>query len=73
MAAIGVATVADLLLHWPDMSALGLPGTSSVVAYAVARMAIPAIMFGYLYWRRGLGTAVAAHAAAGAAVGLLAP
>ena len=71
-AAIGVATVADLLLHWPDMSALGLPGTSSVVAYAVARMAIPAIMFGYLYWRRGLGTAVAAHAAAGAAVGLLA-
>jgi len=70
--AIGVATVADLLLHWPDMVALGLPGASTIVAYAVARMAIPAILFGYLFWRRGLGTAVAAHAAAGAAVGLLA-
>jgi len=70
--AIGVATVADLLLHWPDMVALGLPGASTIVAYAVARMAIPAVLFGYLFWRRGLGTAVAAHAAAGAAVGLLA-
>ena len=70
--AIGVATIADLLLHWPDMVALGLPGASTVVAYALARMAIPAVLFGYLYWRRGLGTAVAAHAAAGAAVGLLA-
>lgn len=70
--AIGVATVADLLLHWPDMVALGLPGFSTVIAYALARMAIPAVLFGYLYWRRGLGTAVAAHAAAGAAVGLLA-
>ena len=70
--AIGVATLADLLLHWPDMLALGLPGLSTVVAYALARMAIPAVLFGYLYYRRGLGTAVAAHAAAGAAVGLLA-
>jgi len=70
--AIGVATVADLLLHWPDMTALGLPGFSTVVAYAVARMAIPAVLFGVIYFRRGLGTAVAAHAAAGAAVGLLA-
>ncbi len=70
--AVGVATVADLLLHWPSVSALGLPGVPMIVAYAVARMAIPAILFGYLYWRRGLGTALAAHAAAGAAVGLLA-
>jgi hypothetical protein len=70
--AIGVATLADLLLHWPDMVALGLPGFSTVIAYALARMAIPAVLFGYIYWRRGLGTAVAAHAAAGAAVGLLA-
>ncbi len=70
--AIAVATIADLLLHWPSVSALGLPGLPMVFAYAVARMAIPAVLFGYLYWRRGLGTAVAAHAIAGAAVGLLA-
>jgi hypothetical protein len=70
--AVAVATVADLLLHWPSLVALGLPGASMIIAYAVARMAIPAVLFGYLYWRRGLGTALAAHAAAGAAVGLLA-
>jgi hypothetical protein len=70
--AIAAATVADLLLHWPAISALGLPGLPMILAYAVARMAIPAALFGYLYWRRGLGTALAAHAAAGAAVGLLA-
>ncbi len=70
--AVAAATLADLLLHWPSVIALGLPGVSMVIAYAVARMAIPAVLFGYLYWRRGLGTALAAHAAAGAAVGLLA-
>ncbi len=70
--AIAVATVADMLLHWPSMESLGLPGISMVLAYAAIRMAIPGIMFGYLYWRRGLGTALGAHAAAGVAVGLLA-
>jgi hypothetical protein len=70
--AIGVATVADILLHLPEMQQLGLPGVTTVITYTVARMAIPAVLFGYLYWRRGLGTAVAAHAAAGAAIGLLA-
>jgi hypothetical protein len=70
--AVGVATVADLLLHWPFIVSLGLPGLPMIVAYAAARMAIPAVLFGYLFWRRGLGTAVAAHFAAGAAVGLLA-
>ncbi len=70
--AVAVATLGDLLLHWPTITALGLPGLPMVLAYALARMAIPAALFGYLYWRRGLGTAVAAHAAAGAAVGLLA-
>ena len=70
--AIAVATVADILLHLSGMEQLGLPGIATVLAYAVVRMAIPAALFGYLYWRRGLGTAVAAHAAAGAAIGLLA-
>ncbi len=70
--AVGVATLADMLLHWPAMESLGLPGISMVIAYVAVRMAIPAVVFGYLFWRRGLGTALAAHAAAGAAVGLLA-
>ena len=70
--AIGVAGVADILLHWPEMQQLGLPSFSTTLTYALTRMALPAALFGYLYWRRGLGTAVAAHAAAGAALGLLA-
>ena len=70
--AIGLAAVADILLHLPEMQQLGLPSLGTVVSYGLARMALPAVMFGYLYWRRGLGTAVAAHAAAGAAIGLLA-
>jgi len=71
-AAIIVTMVADILLHLPEMEQLGLPGLSSAIGYALTRMALPAAIFGYLYWRRGLGTAVAAHAAAGAAIGLLA-
>ncbi len=70
--AIGVATLADILLHLPEMEQLGLPSAPAMIGYALARMAVPAVLFGYLYWRRGLGTAVAAHAAAGAAIGLLA-
>lgn len=69
--AIGAATIADVLLHLPEMNQLGLPGVATIVAYALARMALPAVLFGYLYWRKGLGTAVAAHAVAGAALGLL--
>jgi hypothetical protein len=70
--AIGAAMVADILVHLPEMQQLGLPGFSTVISYGLARMALPAALFGYLYWRRGLGTAVAAHAATAAAIGLLA-
>lgn len=70
--AVIAATVADIVFHWPAVPPLGLPGAATVGAYVLARMAIPATVFGYLFWRRGLGTALAAHAAAGAAVGLLA-
>lgn len=70
--AIGVATVIDLIVHWSEIPALGLPNAGTVAAYAAVRIVIPAVMFGYLFWRRGLGTAVGAHVTAGAALGLLA-
>jgi hypothetical protein len=69
--AILAATAVDLVLHVPSVSGLGLPGTTMLVAYVAVRMAIPAALFGYLYWRRGLGTAVAAHVAANASLILL--
>ncbi len=70
--AIGVATVIDLIVHWSEIPALGLPNAGTVAAYAAVRIVIPAVMFGYLFWRRGIGTAVGAHLTAGAALGLLA-
>ncbi len=69
--AVAVAAVGDLLLHWNGLAAYGMPGAGVVASYMVARLAIPAILFGYLFWRRGLGTAVAAHATADLAIGLL--
>lgn len=69
--AVAVATLADMLVYWPAVPALGLPGVAVTVSYVVARMAIPAVLFGYVFWRRGLGTAIAAHASAGAVLGLL--
>lgn len=70
--ALGAAMVADVLLHWPSVAHLGLPGLWTAVAYATVRTAIPAALFGYLYWRRGLGCAVGAHATADAALVMLA-
>ena len=71
-AALGVASLADLVLHVPALAAFGLPSTGAIVAYVVARLILPALLFGWLYWRRGLGTTVGAHATANVAVGLLA-
>jgi hypothetical protein len=69
--AVAVSAIGDLLLHWNGIAAYGMPGAGVVATYMIARLAIPAILFGYLFWRRGLGTAMAAHATADLAIGLL--
>jgi hypothetical protein len=70
--AIGVSALADLVLHLPQVAHLGMPGVLMALAFATVRLAIPAVLFGILYSRRGLGTAVGAHAAADVALVLLA-
>ena len=70
--AIAAGAVLDLLVHLHGVPALGLPTAWSAIAYATVRLAIPSVVFGYLFWKRGLATAVGAHVAAGAALGLLA-
>ncbi len=70
--AVAFATVMDLILHVPAALLLGLPGASLVTGFVTLRLAIPAILFGYLYYRRGLGSAVAAHLTADAVLLLLA-
>ncbi len=70
--AITVGVVLDLLVHLRDVPALGLPGAGTAIAFVAVRLLIPSIAFGILFWKRGLPTAVGAHVAAGAALGLLA-
>jgi hypothetical protein len=69
--AIATGVALDLIVHLRDLPALGLPGALAITGYATVRIVIPAIAFGYLFWKRGLGTAVGAHVASGAALGLL--
>lgn len=70
--AVAFATLLDIILHAPAAMLLGLPGVGMFAAFVTVRMAIPALLFGYLYYRRGLGSAVAAHLTADAAILLLA-
>lgn len=70
--AVAFATLLDIILHAPAAMLLGLPGVGVFAAFVTVRMAIPAVLFGYLYYRRGLGSAVAAHLTADAAILLLA-
>jgi hypothetical protein len=72
MLAIAAGAVLDLLFHLRGVPALGLPGAGSLLAFAAVRLAIPSVTFGYLFWKRGLATAVGAHLTAGAALGLMA-
>ncbi len=71
-AAIAVGVVLDLLVHLRGVPALGLPSIGIATAFVAARFVIPSVAFGILFWKRGLPTAVGAHVAAGAALGLLA-
>jgi len=70
--AITVGAALDLFVHLRDLPAFGLPGALAISSYAAVRIAIPAIAFGFLFWKRGLGTAVGAHVVSGAALGILA-
>lgn len=70
--AIVAAAMLDLAIQSTGIPALGLPGAVSVTAYAVVRFLIPALVFGYLFWRRGLVAAIGAHVAADLTLAVLA-
>jgi len=69
--AIGVAALADGLLHSHEYLTYGLSGFWMLASYVAVHIITPSIAFGYLYWRRGLGTAMATHAVSGIALGLM--
>lgn len=59
--AIIVIAVAFGLAHLPATVAIGLPLDALVVTRAIALNGIGGIAFGWLYWRRGLESAMVAH------------
>lgn len=50
--------------HLPAVAAMGANLTTPVVTYIVVGNTVPALLFGYLYWRHGLEAAILAHALA---------
>ena len=72
MLAVIVATVLQVVLYIPGVLAIGFPNALSATAFIVAAVALPAVVFGVLFWKRGLATAVIADATALVALALLA-
>lgn len=62
-AAIGASAVILGLGHLPAIAAL-VPLTPLIVARAILLNGLPSVVFGWLYWRRGLEAAMLSHGAA---------
>jgi hypothetical protein len=59
--AIAALAVAFGLAHLPATAAIGLPLDALVVTRAIVLNGIGGMAFGWLYWRRGLESAMMAH------------
>lgn len=62
--AVIAVMVVETLLHLPGVAAAGFPSVLGAAGYVMAAVAVPAAVFAVIYWFRGLGTAVLAHAVA---------
>lgn len=69
--AVLIAAFAQLALYSPGVSAIGFATTGAAAAYMAATVALPALVFGFLFWKRGLATALVAHATALVALALM--
>jgi hypothetical protein len=56
-----VAAVVFGLAHLPATQTIGLPITPFMIIRAITLNGLIGLMFGWLYWRFGLGSAMAAH------------
>jgi hypothetical protein len=70
--AVVIGTVVQVALYTPGALAVGFTSGAATAAFMVAVVAIPAAVFGVLFWRRGFVTALVADVAALAAIALLA-
>jgi hypothetical protein len=69
--AIAVAALAQVLIYLPGVLAIGFPSTTALLGFVAVTAVVPAVAFGVLFWQRGFGTALVAHATALAALFLI--
>jgi hypothetical protein len=69
--AVFAAMAVQVVLYMPGVNAIGFATTTAVLTYVLMTIAVPALVFGLLFWKRGLGTAVVAHATALVALALM--
>jgi hypothetical protein len=55
----------------PGVNSIGFASPGATAAYVAMTIALPALVFGFLYWKRGLGSALVAHATALVALALM--
>ncbi len=70
--AVTVATVVQVALYTPGALSIGFASWTSTLAFLAVGVALPAVAFGVLFWRRGLAPALIADATALVAIALLA-
>lgn len=64
---VGAIVVAAVLFgvgHLPAAVAMGVTLTAPLVSFIIIGNAVPGILFGCLYWRKGIEAAIMAHACA---------
>jgi hypothetical protein len=69
--AVMAAAAVQVLVYLPGVNAIGFPTMTATATYMAMTVAVPALVFGFLFWKRGLGTAFVAHATALVAVALM--
>jgi hypothetical protein len=71
-AAVLIAALLQTLLYVPSLLSIGFPDTGIALGYATLALLVPGLVYGIIYWRRGLTSAVLAHAATVAVAALMA-
>lgn len=72
VAAVLAGAVAQMVLYLPAIVGIGFPTLLTTMGFVTLVVLLPALAFGALYWTRGFGTAIVAHATAMVLVALLA-
>lgn len=72
VASVAVVALVQVLLYTPGVLAVGFATPLATTGFLVMAVAVPALVFGALYWLRGFGTALVADATSVLALALLA-